>query len=316
MRHADSARARAIAVAAAALTVFGCGDDETTSPDDPTPTAVRFPEQVADLGMAVAQAGANGVVSAAVGLHVVDAPVVIEAEQRGVTIMGREPSTRDAARGGTTRATLSFDLGSTTDAILVNARDVTIQDVVIEGTYRSGVVIRASGVSVLDCRVNGAARYAISCPTPESDAVIQRNVLVAPGIFGVHCTMGAAPIVERNTIARSGDCGIFTSGSAPIVSQNAIVQSANFGIACFETPVPTLGCNLLFESATADYSESCVPGDTDLHEDPLFCDDETFMLLPDSPCVPGGKATCDGIGAILEICPVRAPAGVGSPHGS
>ena len=90
-----------------------------------------------------------------------------------------------------------------------------------------------------------------------SGGLVARNILVRSGRFGVSSIEGANPTILRNTIVDTGDCGLYTSDADPMLERNIITRSANYGIACFGTRMPGIGCNVIYESANADYSEDC-----------------------------------------------------------
>jgi hypothetical protein len=66
--------------------------------------------------------------------------------------------------------------------------------------------------------------------------------------------------------------------------------------------LPTLECNDVFASVSADWF-GCDPGAGDISEDPLFCDDGTYRLQPESPCAAANAGACGSMGAVDEACP-------------
>ena len=275
----------------------GCGE-ETTAPDDDTDRTIEFPGEVADLQAAVEQAAPGDTVLVAPGSHVIGSRVRVTSAKADVTILGA----KDTAHGGDGRPVLVFTLSSNNDAITIEAEGVRIEGLEITGAYSSGVVVRESDAVITDCVIRGAIRYGVSCATDESDALVERNVIVDAGLFGVHCVGGAPPLVQRNTIVGAGDCGIYSFGATPTCRRNIVADSANLGIACFGPGFPTIDCNCLFGSGNGDYSQECTPGKSDVLADPRFCDMTSFTLFVDSPCTAANAGACGAIGAVDEVC--------------
>ncbi|HMB68311.1 MAG TPA: right-handed parallel beta-helix repeat-containing protein, partial [bacterium] len=159
---------------------------------------------------------------------------------------------------------------------------------------------------VTDCIVRGAGLYSVEAGSGAANITVERNILVDPGVFGFICANGAATIVRNNTILGAGDCGIyadFSIGFAEFICErNILVQNSVYGIACFSPQPPTLDCNVLFDNGVSAYSPECNPGAGDLETDPMFCDLNTYTLLPGSPCAPANAGACQAIGAVETVC--------------
>ncbi len=273
----------------------GCGDDSSGGQGPVDDGVVNFPAEAATLQAAIDRAGEDGVVEVAAGTHVIDEEIALPAGVENVTVRGEAGS----------RPTLSFTLAAGfDDAISVQGSGATLRNLEITGTFRIGVMILTSGVSVVDCVIRDAAWYSVSCGAPTVDATIQGNILESAGLFAVHVVNGADPLVENNTIVDAGDCGIYTAAATPVCRNNIIAGSANWGIACFSAPPPgiTLECNVLYNSATGHYSPECPSAPTDLDADPMFCETESYTLLVGSPCAAAKAGACGAIGAVEDIC--------------
>ena len=291
------------------LGLYGCGDDDS-GPMVPEDHLIEFPGDAATLQEAINLASEGDTVRVLAGTHVVDAPIVVASTKSGITIEGEHAST---FRHGET--ILDFQLvANLQDGITVRAQNVKIHEIEIRGSLHNGVVFdsspgfNAAGGTIEECAIRGVLSYAISCTGVFSDTRIERNLIVSPGVFGVACEGGAHPEIERNTIVGAGDCGIYSNGASPTCARNIVAKSENWGIACFNSPLPSLSCNVLWQNATADYSPDCVPGSTDIVGlDPGFCDETAFHLMLDSPCLAGNtnNGSCGNIGAIEETCAGR-----------
>jgi hypothetical protein len=289
------------------LGLSACGDDEPTAPDD---HVIEFPGDAATLQDAIDLAAAGDTVRVAAGTHAVDTPVVVPAEKSGITIEGDHSS---SLRHGE-RPILDFHLGSGEDGITVRAQNVKIHEIEIRGTLRDGVLFdsspgtNASGGTIEGCviagdlLIAGDLRDGISCIGNFSDTHIERNIIVSAQRFGVSCWSGSDPLIERNTIVGTGDCAIYSNAASPICRRNAIAHTGNWGIACFVNPIPELSCNVLWQSANGHYSPECVPGANDIDADPRFCEETSYTLMPDSPCLPQNNEGCGNIGAVATSC--------------
>jgi hypothetical protein len=279
------------------LGLHSCGDDSMGPDDGDVDHTIEFPTDVADLQMAIDQAEPGDTVLVAAGSHTITTSIQILSSQAGITLLGAKEAVR-----GAERPILNFTLTIQKDALTVNAQNVRVEGIEFTGTFSTGVVFSKADGVLTNCVVNGGLRYGVACTQPESDTLIERNILRNAGSFSVYCVGGSHPLVRRNTIVDAGDCGIYSFGSTPNCRNNVIVGSENFGIACFLPGAPTLGCNVLFDNVNADYSPECTPGASDQHADPRFCDTTTFTLFSDSPCTAANAGACGPIGAVDEIC--------------
>jgi len=292
------------ACAFAALAAAGCGDDSPESPPDSS--IVDFPGDAATLREALDMAAPGDTVLVAPGEHMVDSTIVFGAGHTGVTLMGRRGS--DAAVGGAARPALRFSMPQRGQGMVVPAGvlGITIRGLRIAGSLSDGVRLLAPGSSVIDCAIDSVSRYGVYTSGQGVNSVIEQNVIVEAGVFGVDVESGAAPLIARNTIVGSNDCGIRTVFTEPRCERNVIVESTNYGIACFvlsETETPVLSCNAFFANGI-DYSDGCTPGDTDFHADPLFCDRASFAISAASPCAAQNAGECGQIGAVGVGCAV------------
>jgi hypothetical protein len=284
----------ALAAATAALALGGCGAESVAPQDD---HLIQVPAEAATIQDAIDQAGLGDQIVVADGDYTFDAPVVVPTGKPGLVLRGADG----------TRPRLVFAVNAdSVDAIIVLASNVSVRSFDISGTFRVGILYLPGGSEgtgdVSDCIVRGARWYAVEAGSGAADITIQRNVLVDSGIFGVIVANDAAPLVQNNTIVRSGDCAIYVDTAYPTCVRNVLVESVTFGIACFGPIPPTLGCNVLFDNGVSDYSVECIPGPDDRSVDPMFCDPAAFTLMPDSPCAPANAGSCQGIGAVTTVC--------------
>ncbi len=288
--------------ALAAIVVAGCGGDDPVSPPVGGRT-IRFPRDAATIQAAVDMATRGDTVLVEAGAHAIDTTVVFRAANSGVSLVGRLES--EVGKAAAERPVL--DLGGTTSrsgiVLRSTAEDVTIRGLEIRGdSLTVGIEIFGPGHRLADCRIVGPSRWGVTCTQAGTTAVIQGNLFIEAGVFGVVCGDGADAHVIGNTIVGAGDCGIFSSDAAPVCERNIVVESANWGIACFGPDLPTLSCNALFDNVTADYSPECVPGPSDFHADPIFCDAITYAIASNSPCAPERSGACGLIGAVAVGC--------------
>jgi hypothetical protein len=268
------------------LAAVACSDD------DPDPARTyAFPGDGETLADVVALARDGDTVRIGAGNHAVSDAVTVSAS---ITIVGRNAAGADEAR-----PTLTFEM-SDRSGLEVRSNGVVVRGLRINGAYRDGVSFLGTVGRVVDCELRGAGRDAIVFAGPAAGGEVEENLIVAAARFGVSSSNGADPIISRNTIVATGDCGLYTSDSAPDCERNIIVDSANFGIACFGETLPDIGCNVLFNNATADYSGGCPASTGDILADPMFCDPDTFTLDPRSPAADG--IDCGWIGAVPETC--------------
>jgi hypothetical protein len=282
------------AVFAAALVLTGCGAEPVAPEND---HLIQVPGEAATIQEAINRAELGDQIVVADGQYTLDAQVQIPTGKPGLILRGADGS----------RPRLVFTLNAdSTDAIVVQAPNVSVRNLDISGTYRVGILYLPGGSEgagdVSDCIVRDAGWYAVQAGSGAADITIQRNILVDAGVFGVICANGAAPLIQNNTIVRAGDCGIYVDFSQPECRRNVIVESVTFGIACFSVTPPVVDCNVFFANGVSDYSVECIPGAGDRSVDPLFCDPATFTLQAGSPCAPANAGACQGIGAVQTVC--------------
>ncbi|MFN0149113.1 MAG: right-handed parallel beta-helix repeat-containing protein [bacterium] len=283
----------AVLVLCALTFATGCGDD---SPGAPEETAiVNFPGDAMTLHAALDMAVPGDTVLVAPGEYMIDSSLVFDAGHTGVTLMGRPES--EAVVGGAARPVLRFTMAQRGQGIVVpsGVLGITVRGLRLAGSLNDGVRLLAAGSRLVDCAIDSVSRFGVYCSGQDANSIVERNVIVEPGIFGVDVANGAAPLITRNTIVGANDCGIRTVFTEPRIERNVIVESTNFGIACFIVS-PVLSCNAFFANGT-DYSTECAPGASDFHADPLFCERATFSISSGSPCAAANAGDCGQIGA-------------------
>jgi parallel beta-helix repeat protein len=296
---------RVFAVLAACLlaaSIAGCGDDDADPNGPGEATIVRFPEDAATMNAALEAAGPGDTILVSAGDHMIDSAIVFNDTHTGVTLLGRGES--EMGMGGAARPTLRFALGPSGTGVTVpsSVLGITIRGLRLAGELRDGVRFSGPGGRIVDCVVDSARFSAVRCTNMETNTIIEGNIFRAPLRFGVEIVGNARPLVTRNTIIDSKDCGIFHSGGEAMVERNLIVESVNWGIYCqFGYTPPTLSCNAYFMNGT-DNSTECVPGDGDFNADPLFCDEQTLALAENSPCAAANAGECGQIGAVGVGC--------------
>ena len=284
------ARALLAPLTVALLLAAGCSDDDKSSnPDDPNVLEVPSEMSLAD---ALDQVGPGEEIRVAPGTYSMTGTLTISSKLAEVTLRGSD---------GGDRPILDFSTANAPIGVLISegADEFVLDNFELVGPFTIGVNVRANDVVVSRCRIDDAGTLSVSASTPIEGLRVEDNILFNPGLFGVSLTNGANAEVTGNTIANARDCGIYTVDSAPVCRQNLIIHSANFGIACFGSVVPTLSCNLIYDSVTADYSAACEPGDDDITgADPLLWNETTYELQPESPCAAENSAGCGLIGAM------------------
>ncbi len=295
-RHLGCATLMVCALAFAA----GCGDDSPEAPEDSA--IVNFPGDATTLREALDMAAPGDTILVAPGEHMIDSSVVFDAGHTGVTLMGRPESA--AIVGGAARPVLRFAMAQSGDGISVPADvlGITIRGLRIVGGLRHGVRLLAPGSRLVDCAIDSVSQFGVYCSGSGANSIVEGNVIVEAGRFGVDVENNASPLIRNNTIVSANDCGIRTVTTEPRIERNVIVESSFYGIACF-VGTPMLSCNAFFENAADDYS-GCTPGDTDFNDDPLFCDRTSYAISAGSPCAAANAGECGQIGAVGVGCAV------------
>lgn len=276
--------------------VIACGDDDDSGTNPPPEDAVLdVPGEVATLALALEQAASGDSIRLAPGDYTLDSALTIDSELAGVTLIGSDSGERPS---------LLFPMasGQTAIAVAPGADGFGIVNLRLEGTFSVGVRLEARDSFLQNCRIDAATAFSVECRNDVPGRRIERNLLIDAGIFGLRCEGGASPDVIGNTISGAGDCGIYTTGASPDCRQNLVIDSTQWGVAVFGSSLPELSCNNITESGIADYNDIDVAGKDDIHMDPLFCDEESFGLSPDSPCAAGNAKTCGQIGAVGVLC--------------
>ena len=253
----------------------------------------------------------------AAGEHMIDTTIVFDDGHTGVTLLGRSES--EMGMNGASRPTLRFTRPNGIGVVVgSDALGITIRGLRMVGDSRDGVRFAGPGGRLVDCAIDSVSYSAVRCTNPQTNTIIEGNILREPGNFGVEIVTSARPLVIGNTIIGSDDCGIYHydneggDGEATC-ERNIIVESTNWGIYCqvFSQP-PSLSCNAFFDNGI-DYSDVCVPGDGDIHADPLFCNPQTLALAANSPCAAANAGDCGQIGAVGVGCAVDTLAALSSP---
>jgi len=112
---------------------------------------------------------------------------------------------------------------------------------------------------------------------------------------GVRLGGGAAQVFEHNTFgtAQYAMHLMVSGGGAPLVRHN-IITGGGYGIYCYQSS-PLLEYNDVWnnvdwEGAVKNYHD-CVPGATDISDDPLFAGNGDYHLQEGSPCIDAGDPT-------------------------
>lgn len=305
---------RAFAVVAACLlaaAIAGCGDDDE-EPNGPTDTSiVRFPEDAATMSAALEAAEPGDTILVAAGEHMIDTTIVFDDGHTGVTLLGRSES--EMGMNGASRPTLRFTRPNGIGVVVgSDALGITIRGLRMAGDLSDGVRFAGAGGHLVDCSIDSVSFSSVRCTNPETNTIIEGNILREPQVYGVQIIGGARPLVIGNTIIGSNDCGIIHSYGQGTCERNIIVESTNYGVFCAGLLPPTLSCNAFFDNG-ADYSVTCVPGDGDIHADPLFCNPQTLALAANSPCAAANAGDCGQIGAVGVGCAVDTLAARSSP---
>lgn len=289
----------------------GCGDDSPEGPEDSA--IVNFPGDATTLRAALDMAAPGDTVLVAPGEYMIDSTITFDAGHAGVTLMGRPQSA--AGVGGAPRPVLRFTMAPRGQGIVVPAGvlGITIRGLRLAGALNDGVRLLSAGSRLVDCAIDSVSRNGVYCNGSDANSIVEGNVIVEAGFFGVDVGSGADPLIQNNTIVGANDCGIRTVFTEPRIERNVIVESRNFGIACFAlvpTEVPVLSCNAFFANGI-DYSTECVPGGSDFHADPLFCDRTSYAISAASPCAAENAGDCGLIGAAGVGCAVDTVAAAG-----
>jgi hypothetical protein len=117
----------------------------------------------------------------------------------------------------------------------------------------------------------------------------------------VAVSMGAAPDLETNTVARNVGAdslcaGMYFKGVFPRVVNNLFFEnSPGYAVYCKDDATPVLSCNLFWRNSTGDYF-GVLTDTKELREDPLLCAPERgdFSLKEGSPAL---SDSCGVIGA-------------------
>lgn len=142
-----------------------------------------------------------------------------------------------------------------------------------------------------------------------SNVILTGNTAVFSG-GGIYCGDGASPeigdvTVFENTAAEGG--GLYCiSGSSPAVHNSIIAYNMDGGAVCIAEAncAPALSCCDIYGNAGGDWApligdQYGVNGNISL--DPLFCLEENpeqpLTVMSSSPCAPGLRLECDGMGA-------------------
>jgi hypothetical protein len=101
--------------------------------------------------------------------------------------------------------------------------------------------------------------------------------------YGCHAVIGSAVVV---------------AGPSDVDFSNNIVSNSTGGAALISQFEVGGGCNDYWNNEGGDFFYEWFPSETDLFEDPLFCDAEAlwFELRENSPCAPGVTEGCGQIG--------------------
>lgn len=265
-----------------------CSEDDPAAPPEAENPGILVPGDAESIEEALTLAEPGDVIVLAADTLEISVPIEIE-EIDAITLRGR---VREDAPRAVLRLATAGRRGITVDTSSVG---IIIEGIEMIGNFSTGVQFDSPDGILRDCRIDGARSYSISTTFPAANIRIEENLLIRPGVFGINCIRGSEPVIVANTIAFSGDCGIYTFNASPRCERNLVAHSVNYGIACFGVGGPVLECSNVFDSGTSNYSFLCDPAESDFFEDPLFCDEVSFMLQPDSPCL---TKACGRVGAV------------------
>lgn len=290
-RFLGTHRSCVLAILVLFLFVAGCGDDDPAKPPEVRTVPVN---DVASLVQALRNALPEDRILAAPGTYSMDSTLVVNLLGNEIELVGRTEPTAE-------RPVLEFHGQRGAIGVIVSdgTESFSLRGFTIRGFSSSGVTLRGPGCRVEDCRIEGGANYSISLPIELDGTVIENNLLIGAGRFGINCPNGGDPRIVGNTIAGVRDCAIYMDATAHC-ERNLIYDTLNWGIYSFGVESPTLVCNNITRSGNANYA-GVEPGATDIDVDPLFCDLEEYTLRGDSPCTAENSA-CGQIGAVGVAC--------------
>lgn len=293
-----------LAGTAASLTLLaGCGDEEVAP--DPRRASLVQVQTATDLEEAVRTAVAGDTIQILSGFagttFSLQRGLRLSAEQSPILLVGdSRPTVRprlvfpDSVDGLTI-------VGHGT----VNGRRTTLRYIDIQGG-RNGLVLNNARADVNRCTFKGSLLDGIAARGAQSNGRVDLCLLDQNNRFGISTGEGAALTIERNTVARSGDCGLYIDSDA-IVRANNVVMAHQFGIILrSHSAGATLTCNNSFGSEIGpNYVSDVIAVDPvkNIELDPRFCGPGLYSVRQASPLAwRNSPSGCGAIGAFDPEC--------------
>ena len=144
-------------------------------------------------------------------------------------------ATTDASKTVRLRGLSINGMGTTTDGIkILAARQVFIEDVVMDGMTRHGINVSAAGayVSVLRTEIRNAAKFGINLE-PTGNAATANLAIEASNVSaceaGLYAGRGGTATARNSTFLRNGT-GVATEGGSEAVIENCLVAHGDRGL--------------------------------------------------------------------------------------
>lgn len=295
-------------LAVALLGVLGlvaCGDDDGPGPSPPRGPGLVQVQTAADLDEAFHDAVAGDTIQILSGFAGTTFNMThgleLTAEQSPILVYG---DSRPAFR-----PRLVFP--DTVDAVTIaghmttGARTTTLRYLDVQGG-RNGLVLDNATVNVSRCSFTMTLLDGIEASGALSTGKVELCFFELNNRFGISTGSSAALTIERNTVARSGDCGLYIDSNA-IVRANNVVQAFQYGIILqSHSTGATLTCNNAFDSTIGpNYVSNSITIDTtkNVEFNPQFCGAGLYTIRSGSPLAAlNSPAGCGTIGAFEPEC--------------
>lgn len=283
--------------------LIGCGDDDQR-PNPRGPGLVQV-ETAADLEEAFRTAVAGDTIQILSGFTGTTLNL-----SRGLTLgADRAPILLVADSRQATRTGIVFpdsvDGITITGHTTINGRTTTLRNIDLRGGL-NGLVLVNSTVNVSRCSFKGTMLDGIAARGALSTGKVELCLFDFNNRFGISTGSNAALTIERNTIAMSGDCGLYIDSNA-VIRANNVFGAYQYGIILQgNTAGATLTCNNAFGSEIGpNYVSATIAVDParNLELDPRFCDLGVYSLRSGSPLAAlNSPPGCGTIGAFEPEC--------------